>query len=192
MDFLLREWSLDHIEYWDYVVNGGLFVLSLIYFGFELVRYTLLKKMNWKLIGDSVTNFITFIAFPFASYLLGATLVLAAYDWVYDNWSITHVPVTAWSILLCIILCDLIYYWEHRFMHRTGIGWLTHTVHHSSPQFNISVAYRFGPLDGVFPLFFHLPLAALGFHPILIFAAEVFVQQYQAILHTEHIGKLPR
>jgi len=192
MDWLTREWSLEHIEYWDYVVNGSLFVLSLVYFGFELLRYVTLKKMNRRLIGDSVANFLTFFALPFVSYLLGATLIIAAYDWVYDHWNLMQLPIAAWSIVLCVVLCDFIYYWEHRFMHRTGMGWLTHTVHHSSPEFNISVAYRFGPLDGFYPLFFHLPLAVLGFHPVLIFAAEILVQQYQAILHTRFVPKLPR
>lgn len=192
MDWLTRAWPLEQIEYWDYVVNGGLFLLSLVYFGFELLRYAYLKKMSWTLIGDSVANFITFYVFPFVSYLLGAAVVIAAYDWIYEHWSVARLPVTPWSIFVCILLCDFVYYWEHRFMHRTGVGWMTHTVHHSSPLFNISVAYRFGPLDGVYPLFFHLPLAAFGFHPLLIFASEIFVQQYQALLHTEFIGRLPR
>lgn len=60
-----------------------------------------------------------------------------------------------------------------------GIAWATHTVHHSSPYFNISVAYRFGPLDGFFPLFFHLPLVLAGFNPILVFFSEAVVQLYQ-------------
>ena len=77
-------------------------------------------------------------------------------------------------------------------MHRCALGWATHTVHHSSPYFNISVAYRFGPLDGVMPFFFHLPLAMLGFNPIVIIFAEGFVQLYQTLLHTEVVKKLPR
>jgi len=84
------------------------------------------------------------------------------------------------------------YYWDHRLMHRIGLGWATHTVHHSSPHFNMSVAYRFGPLDAIFPILFSLPLVMLGFNPWLLLAAELFVQTYQAILHTEVIGKLPK
>ena len=89
-------------------------------------------------------------------------------------------------------MADLAYYWEHRFLHKNGFAWATHTVHHSSPHFNISVAYRHGPLDWLFPLFFHLPLAVIGFNPFIIFLSEVIVQVYQTLLHTETVKKLPR
>ena len=56
----------------------------------------------------------------------------------------------------------------------------------------MSVAYRFGPLDAIFPIIFSLPIVMLGFNPWLLLAAELFVQTYQAILHTEAIGKLPK
>ena len=75
---------------------------------------------------------------------------------------------------------------------RVGIAWASHTVHHSSPNFNISVAYRFGPMDDLWPVFFHIPLVLVGFNPFVVFFAEVFVQLYQTALHTEVIGKLPR
>lgn len=77
-------------------------------------------------------------------------------------------------------------------MHRVNFAWSTHTVHHSSPHFNISVAYRFGPLDGFFPVFFHLPLVLLGFNPFVVFFAETMVQLYQTALHTEFFKKLPK
>ncbi len=42
------------------------------------------------------------------------------------------------------------------------------------------------------PLFFHLPLAFLGFNPLVIFLAEMTVQVYQTLLHTEVVKNLPR
>ncbi|MEL7029617.1 MAG: sterol desaturase family protein [Pseudomonadota bacterium] len=62
----------------------------------------------------------------------------------------------------------------------------------STPYFNISVANRFGPMDGFWTVFFHLPLAFAGFHPLLIIFCELVVLQYQTFLHTETIRKLPR
>lgn len=67
----------------------------------------------------------------------------------------------------------------------------THTVHHSSPFFNISVAYRFGPFDRIFAVLFQIPLILLGFNPILVLFAEKFVQLFQTMLHTELIKKFP-
>ena len=77
-------------------------------------------------------------------------------------------------------------------MHRVNLGWATHTVHHSSQHFNISVAYRFGPMDAVWPLFFSVNLVLLGFNPFVVFFAEAIVQLYQTVLHTEAVKKLPR
>jgi len=88
-------------------------------------------------------------------------------------------------------MVDFLYYWEHRFSHRTGIGWSTHSVHHSSPYFNISVAYRFGPLDGLLTIPFTIPLAVVGFHPLVILASHGLVLLYQTPLHTTLIVKLP-
>lgn len=124
--------------------------------------------------------------------LLLAGVYIGVFYFVYEYFSVTQLPINIWTIIACIVLADIAYYWEHRAMHRFGIGWATHTVHHSSPYFNISVAYRFGPLDGVIPIFFHIPLAMLGFHPFMILFAEMVVQLYQTALHTETIGKLPK
>lgn len=174
----------------DYI--GGLFFYAgLLYFVFEIARYLLLKQMNWTWVGDSVTNFLTYLAYPYMSRLLGAAFFIGLFFHAQANWAIVEIPINLFTIALVVILADFIYYWEHRF-HMTGIGWMTHTVHHSSPEFNISVAYRFGPLDGFFPWFFHLPLVLLGFDPLLVWGAEIMVQAYQAILHTEAIPKLHR
>ena len=144
------------------------------------------------MLGDAFANFGTLAMFYAVGYVLVGAAYVAGFYWFYLNLSITQLPINGWVILTCVLLADLAYYWEHRFMHRCGIGWATHTVHHSSPYFNISVAYRFGPLDGIMPFFFHLPLAILGFNPIVIIAAEGFVQLYQTLLHTEVVKKFPR
>ena len=141
--------------------------------------------------GDAITNFITLYFYLGITYIFIATLYISGFYYVYQNFSIAQLPTNLWTILACILLADITYYWEHRMMHRVGLGWATHTVHHSSPYFNISVAYRFGPLDGLLPFFFHLPLAMLGFNPVLIFLSESLVQLYQTLLHTEVVKTLP-
>lgn len=176
---------------WDLTINDWFFALALLFLLFELGRLAVKKLLSWNIIGDTVTNYVTLTAFMSINFLL-AGFYLAAFYLAYEYFSITQLPITIWSIALCVVLADFIYYWEHRFMHRVGIGWATHTVHHSSPYFNISVAYRFGPMDGIVPVFFHLPLAMLGFNPIVILFAEIIVQLYQTALHTEVVKKLPR
>ncbi|MEM1187409.1 MAG: sterol desaturase family protein [Pseudomonadota bacterium] len=164
----------------------------LILFALEMLRLALKKRLTLKIVGDSVASVITFGLFLALTYGLLAASYLSIFYWAYLNFAFTEIAVTPVSVALLVVLCDFAYYWEHRFTHRVGMAWATHSVHHSSPYFNISVAYRFGPMDGVWPLLFHLPLVVAGFDPIVVFACEAFVQLYQTILHTEVIGRLPR
>jgi len=193
IQFLSKELSWIDVDYWFYVFND----LSLIYiivpfFVLELIRYAWQKRLNTNLVLDSVANIITFGAFLTIEFLLGLLAVTKLYFWVYNHISLPHLELNWITIITCVLLADFAYYWEHRFMHRVNFAWATHSVHHSSPFFNISVAYRFGPMDGVWPIFFHLPLVLLGFNPFVVFFAEMFVQIYQTLLHTETIKKLPK
>ncbi|MBQ4852564.1 sterol desaturase family protein [Pseudoalteromonas sp. MMG012] len=178
-------WSLEAwIDDWFFVIAIGLFIV-------ECLRYVVKKQFTKNFFGDSVANFVTLGMFILIVAVVAATYA-GIFLYTYNHFRITDLPLNGWSILCCIVIADLAYYWEHRFLHKNGFGWATHTVHHSSPHFNISVAYRHGPLDWFFPLFFHLPLALLGFHPFIIFLAEIVVQVFQTLLHTETIKKLPR
>ena len=191
MDLLYQTFSIGEIYVWEELLNNWVFMGSLVLLGLEFIRYIVKRRLTLDLLGDTVTNYVTLFMFLFIAVVIGAAYI-AAFFVVYENYRIWDFPITVWSIALCILLADFAYYWEHRFTHRVGIGWATHEVHHSSPYFNISVAYRFGPLDGVLPLLFHLPLALIGFHPFLIFFSEIVVQLYQTVLHTEMVRKLPR
>ncbi|WP_196894417.1 sterol desaturase family protein [Aureivirga marina] len=191
MENLTKLLNWEDVKGWFYVLNDlSIFYVILPFFIVELVRYTFLKQMSWDIIKDSIANMITFGAFVFIEYALGILFITKLYFWVYEHISLTHLPITWITIICCILLADFAYYWDHRMMHRIGIGWVTHTVHHSSPHFNMSVAYRFGPLDAVFPLLFSLPIVMLGFNPILVLFCEAFVQVFQTLLHTEAVGKL--
>lgn len=182
-----------YVEYLFYIFND----LSVIYiiipfFVIELIRYLVQKRLNKDLVLDSVANVITVFLFVGIEYILGILLVIKLYMYASYYSILPELPLNWITIIGAIVLADFLYYWEHRMMHRIGVGWATHTVHHSSPHFNMSVAYRFGPLDSVFPLLFSIPAVMLGFNPFLLLAAELFVQTFQAILHTEIIGKLPK
>ncbi|MCG8359854.1 MAG: sterol desaturase family protein [Kiloniellales bacterium] len=192
MDLFHRSFSDFEIYAWEELLGDWFFVASLALLLLEFTRLLLKKALTWKVAGDTVTNFITYAAFIGLYYGLAGTFTVATFYYFHEHFSLTQIPTTLGSVILCVVLADFVYYWEHRFMHKVGFGWATHTVHHSSPYFNISVAYRFGPLDGLVPVFFHLPLAIAGFNPLVIFLAEAVVQLYQTALHTELVGKLPK
>ena len=193
IEFLSKKLDWIDVDYWFYIFNDlSLLFIIIPFFGLELIRYAYQKKLNKNLILDSIANIITFGAFFLIEIILGILAITKIYFWLYQNFSLPHLELNWATIICCILLADFAYYWEHRMMHRIGIGWATHTVHHSSPHFNMSVAYRFGPLDAIMPIVFSLPLVMLGFDPILVLLSEVFVQVFQTLLHTEIIGKLTK
>jgi len=189
----LPELNYYDVEFFFYIFND----LSLIYiiipfFILELGRYLYLKRLDKDVMLDSMANIITFGAYIIIEYVLGILAITKIYYWVHMNFSLPYLPLNIFNIIFVILLADFAYYWDHRMMHRIGIGWATHTVHHSSEHFNMSVAYRFGPMDSIFPILFSLPIVMLGFDPILVLSVEIFVQVFQTLLHTEIIKKLPR
>lgn len=52
------------------------------------------------------------------SFVALAALYLGVYYTVHEYFSLTQIPVTPWSIALCVLLADLAYCFEHRFSHR--------------------------------------------------------------------------
>lgn len=190
-NFTIKAYSPESVDTFFYIFND----LSVIYiivpfFILELVRYFVMKRLTKNLALDSVANVLTVGFFTVINYILGILFATKLYILASEYSFLPELPLTWVTVVSCIILADFLYYWEHRLMHEMGAGWVTHTVHHSSEHFNMSVAYRFGPLDGFFSLFFSIPMVLLGFNPLLLLASEMFVQTFQAVLHTEIIGKL--
>lgn len=180
--------TLENIELW---LDEWSTVLMLAFLGVELVRYAFMRQFSWRLVGDTLVNITTQVFFFVIAYVLIAGFYVTAYFELSDL-AFFQIETTWLTVIICIVLADLAYYWEHRFSHRVNLAWATHSVHHSSNHFNVSVAYRFGPLDWLWPAFFHAPLILMGFDPILVLFAEFFVLLYQTPLHTETVGKLPR
>ncbi len=191
MDWVFSPMAEPTLSEWEQVFGDGFFLIASAILVIELIRYVIKKRFSWKLAADTVTNFATFAFYIGLGFVLYAAFYVAAFFFVHQ-FAIFDIGINWATVILCVILADLAYYWEHRFLHRVGIGWATHTVHHSSPNFNISVAYRFGPMDDLWPVFFHIPLVLIGFNPFVVFFAAMFVQLYQTALHTEIVGKLPR
>ena len=68
--------------------------------------------------------------------------------------------------------------------------WTQRALHHSSRDMNIVSRVRFGPLEGIWSLIAHIPLAFMGFPPEAIVLGVISVLAFQTWLHTELIGKL--
>jgi len=105
----------------------------------------------------------------------------------------TSIPVTWATFALCFVLDDLRFYVHHRIAHRCRWVWAMHVVHHSSQQYNLSVALRQSwtkHFTGTMML--KIPLVLIGFDPLLVTFCGVLNATYQFFLHTETIHKMPR
>ena len=121
-----------------------------------------------------------------------AFISVGALFWA-QQYQIYAIPLSITALVACFIIDDMRFYWHHRVAHRCRWVWAMHVTHHSSTQFNFSVALRQGwtkHFTGT--MMFKVPLVLIGFDPILILFCGVINPTYQFFLHTELIDKMPR
>jgi sterol desaturase/sphingolipid hydroxylase (fatty acid hydroxylase superfamily) len=94
-----------------------------------------------------------------------------------------------WTFIPCYIIFDLCSYWAHRISHQQRFWWATHVVHHSSEYYNLTVSFRLSWVQNL-KLIFFLPVALMGFHPIVFFVVNQIAVLFQFWVHTEYIRKL--
>src|SRR5690349_21741762 len=84
--------------------------------------------------------------------------------WPYRLWTLSMDSV--WHWVLAWTLTDLAYYWIHRALHATRVGWLFHAPHHSARQVSLldSLRSSWGE-QPVGVLVFGVPLVLLGVPP---------------------------
>lgn len=104
-----------------------------------------------------------------------------------DQWWIGRAPL--WHWLLLFVLDDFCFYLFHRTSHRVPLLWASHVTHHSSPFFNLSVGFRQTWLP-FFAIVFWIPLALLGFEPLMIMTMQFLSLSFQALLHTEKVRSI--
>ena len=142
---------------------------------------------------DSITNLSCGVGqqvlLPFMS-----VVVVGGYVLVYEEtalfrpWHISSASWVAWAVLLFGV--DLAYYFFHRVSHRVNVFWAGHVVHHQSEEYNLSVALRQSWFDKIGESIFYLPLAVLGFPPLMFLAMTTLNTLYQFWIHTRTVGKL--
>jgi sterol desaturase/sphingolipid hydroxylase (fatty acid hydroxylase superfamily) len=140
---------------------------------------------------DTLTSLALGTGSTVAGAMTGGIVSVAAL-WLYDH-RLFEIGWLWWAWPLCFILDDLGYYWFHRSAHRVRWFWAGHVNHHSSQHYNLSTALR-QSWTGFLALsfIFRIPLALIGFHPVMILFCGAINLIYQFWIHTEVIGKLPR
>jgi len=118
------------------------------------------------------------------------TALFAGYVFVYERWRLFSIPGSAMAWVGCFLGVDFLYYWFHRTGHEVNAFWAAHVVHHQSEEYNLAVALRQGAFQPAFSWFFYLPLALLGFPPLMFLSVSSIDTLYQFWIHTRAIGRL--
>lgn len=181
--------SSEQIDLFASNLDDGFFLIGAAILVIEVLKRIFTEPKKGKPFLDmvaSVSTQIPTLLFEVAIMSFAyAGLVVVAESFV--TWTM---PITIWTVVLALLVCDFVYYWEHRFAHEIRLFWTQHAVHHSSRYMNSAVGIRFGPFESVLSVLMHAPLVLLGFPPTLIFFGIITVLAYQAWIHTELIGKL--
>lgn len=106
-----------------------------------------------------------------------------------DGWAVHPIAIAGWCTAFLAV--DLAYYWFHRVSHEVNLFWAGHIVHHSSEEYNLSVALRQSALGGVLGWIFYVPLAALGMTVEQFAVCYALNLIYQFWIHTRAVGRMP-
>jgi alkylglycerol monooxygenase len=157
--------------------------------GLELLLTRVLERDSYSL-ADSLSDLSCGIVQQLVE-VFAKTALFAGYVFLYENVRRFEIPLSsplAW--VACFLGVDFAYYWFHRVSHRVNAVWATHVVHHQSEEYNLAVALRQGAFQGWFSWVFYLPLAVLGFPPLMFLTLSAFDTLYQFWIHTRVIGRL--
>lgn len=170
-----------------WVAIGAIFILNLSLTILEMiVDYLSEEPRIWK---DTAANIaIFFMGSLIEKVATGVIAVVTLLPFYYlVPWEI---PMNGWTLLLALLAADFTYYWMHRIEHEHRILWALHSVHHSSKDYNLTIALRLSIVEGFVEWIFLIPMILLGFNPFIAIIALIFIVQYQTWIHTNKIKTL--
>lgn len=163
------------------------FIFNTLLVLFEIVLdFCTSKERRWK---DTFANLLIFAMHQLLEKTLyGAigVICLMPFHWLTP----LDIPLNIWTWAAGLLAADFTYYWMHRLEHEYRILWASHSVHHSSEDYNLSIAMRLSIVESLFEWIFLLPMILIGFSPFQAIVCLILVAQYQTWIHTEKIRKL--
>ena len=165
-------------------IYGGLLITE------RLVHAVYERERVWNN-GDTAANIFLTGVFLLLNMTIGHLLPLGLMAWIHHHAHLLVLPSSVLGWAAAFILYDLAWYVDHRIAHRTGFFWAMHHVHHSSPEYNMTVASRGFILDMTLfsrPTFYLLPI--LGITPYHFMVVSIASNIWGIAQHTRMVGKL--
>jgi sterol desaturase/sphingolipid hydroxylase (fatty acid hydroxylase superfamily) len=87
----------------------------------------------------------------------------AAYWAEQKGWGLFNLlPLPGWlEIAVAVALLDMIVYWQHRLFHMIPLFWRMHRMHHADPDYDVTTALRFHPLEIVLSMLIKLAVVMI-------------------------------
>jgi len=171
----------------EYILFAIPFFLLMV--GLEMWYAWKHRKPFYRL-NDTISNLAIGVGSE-ATGLFFKLILFGSYIYVHDHFAFFAIPATWWSFILVLLLYDFCFYWAHRMLHVVNIFWGAHVVHHSSEEYNLSVALRQSWFESVLAFFIFLPIPLLGFDPLVFLPAAGLDSLYQFWIHTQTVNKMP-
>ncbi len=159
-----------------------------ILIGIEVI-YNFYKRLNYYRLNDSIANLSQGIGQQLTGIFM-KTALFFGYKYIYEHLRIFDLSNSIWVWIVLFIGVDFFYYWFHRMSHQVNFLWAAHIVHHQSEEYNLTVALRQSWFQGWFSWVFYLPLALLGFEPLMFLTLSAFNTLYQFWIHTRAIKSM--
>ncbi|MFT5258861.1 MAG: sterol desaturase/sphingolipid hydroxylase (fatty acid hydroxylase superfamily) [Saprospiraceae bacterium] len=185
--------TMNYIDQQFEAFASSFYVMELIGLAFLVL---ILAETAWDLYtkkrpsyGESAGNILMAVGNHFLERTTyGLVFILGVF--IAQSFAFASIPHAWWSWVLAILVADLTYYWMHRLEHEIRILWAYHSVHHSSPEFNLTTSLRLAWIEGAIEWLFFVPMVLMGFSAIQTIIGISIVVLYQTWIHTERVGKL--
>jgi len=78
------------------------------------------------------------------------------------------------TVIVCLVILDIVIYWQHRLFHQVPFLWRLHRVHHADAHVDTSTGLRFHPLEIVLSIIIKLIVVTfLGIPAIAVLIFEI-------------------
>ena len=156
----------------------------------ERIAHGLMTERPWNNRDAAANVFIT-VAVLGLSMVIGHILPLTIMALLHEQCSLFTWTEGTLMWVGAFLLYDLAWYVDHRIAHRVGFFWAMHHVHHSSTEYNMTVASRGFVVDTTLlsrPTFYLLPILGVG--PFQFIVIAILTNIWGIAQHTRLIGKL--
>ncbi len=184
------------LDFLSELIDGGdiyliLLPVYVVLLGGERIVHGLRGFGSWDY-RDSAANIAITLWFLLVDIVVGGLVPLAVVALLHEHLSLWTFEYTAIGWVLAFLAWDLCWYTDHRIAHSTGFFWAMHHVHHSSAEYNMTVASRGFLADETLlsrPLFYLLPI--IGLTPFHFVVVRIVTNIWGIAQHTRVVDRLP-